>query len=185
MTPDARAQLYAFFSRLWVKEVDPAFRATLLGPLGQAVLPDVDLSAELDADFAHLTIVNLAPYESFFRRDDGQVEAGAVNPVVEFMKKYGFEADLGAARALAPDHLGIELELMAVLCSKEHEALAVGNAPYAGVVRGVQREFLVKHLLAWCPMFFFAARRTARTDFYRQAAEATLQFLCGDLEALS
>jgi TorA maturation chaperone TorD len=113
------------------------------------------------------------------------VEAGAVNPVAEFFKKYGFEADLAAARALAPDHLGIELEFLSVLCAKEAEAVEAGNAPYAGVVRGVQRAFLTTHLLAWAPMYLFAAKRNAHTALYREGAEATLQYLLGDLEALS
>lgn len=190
MTAAERQQLFAFFSRLWVKELDGAFAELLAGPLGRALLPDFSASDEVralagpdarvalfDADFVHLTVVNLTPYESFFRRDDGMLEAGAVNPVAEFLRRYGFEVDLASARSLAPDHFGIELEVLATLCAKEVDALEHENRPAAEAVRRVQREFLEQHVLTWAPMYLFAAGRTARTLLYREAADATLQFL--------
>ncbi|MFO0594060.1 MAG: molecular chaperone TorD family protein [Myxococcaceae bacterium] len=189
MTALERQRLYAFFSRLWVKEADPAFLEVLAGPLGVEVLGASTAaqarSEALDEDFAHLTIVDLVPYETFFQRDDAQIEAGGANPVATFLQKYGFEVDLGSARSLAPDHLGIELEVMSVLCRHEHEAREAGNEPLASAARRTQREFLVQHLLAWAPTYLFAARRNARTATYRDGAEATLQFICGDLEGLS
>ncbi|MBL8913054.1 MAG: hypothetical protein JNM17_20330, partial [Archangium sp.] len=69
MTAAERQRLYAFFSRLWVKEPDADFLGVLRGPLGRELL-EVEPDAALDEDFAHLTVVNLAPYESFFRRED-------------------------------------------------------------------------------------------------------------------
>lgn len=193
----ARGRLYAFFSRLWVKELDLGFIDVLKGPLGRQLLPEfwaseepprLELEAErqatFDADFVHLTVVNLVPYESFFRRDDGMLESGAANPVAIFLRKYGFEVDLAAARSLAPDHLGIELEVLSVLCEHEREAVETGRLPYAQEVRAVQRQFLERHLLAWAPVYLFAARRTARTALYREGADATLQFLHADFGGL-
>ncbi|MFZ5445264.1 MAG: TorD/DmsD family molecular chaperone [Myxococcota bacterium] len=191
MSPAERQQLFAFFSRLWVKELDDAFAAVLAGPLGRGLLPAFHASDEakllggdrearvaaFDADFAHLTMVNLTPYESFFRRDDAMLEAGAVNPVAEFLRRWGLEVDLAAARALAPDHLGIELEVLAELSQREAEALAAGNHPAVGAVQRVQQDFLEQHLLQWAPMYLFAAQRNARTLLYREAADATLQLL--------
>lgn len=198
MTPDQRQRLYAFLSRLWVKELDAEAVAMVQGPLGRELLPDFSASPEVreleeperraatfDADFTHLTVVNLVPYESFFRRDDGLLEAGAVNPVASFLSRYGFEVDLAAARSLAPDHLGIELEVMSVLCAREAEALSNDNGPAGRAVRRVQREFLEQHLLAWAPVYLFAALRNARTKLYREAAEATLHFLCADHELVA
>lgn len=184
MTALERQRLYAFFSRLWVLEVDPVFLEQLRGPFGKALL-DASTYEGLAEDFAHLTIVNLVPYESFYRREDGMIEAGAANPAVEFFKKYGFEVDLGAARSLAPDHLGIELELLAAMCQAEHEAQLHGNAPAVSAVRRAQREFLADHVLTWAPTYLFAVQRNARTEVYGKGADATLQFLCADFEALS
>jgi len=198
MDARARQQLYAFFSRLFVKEVDDAFARVLRGELGEALLPGFLGSdepswldrpearqANFDADFAHLTLVNLAPHESFFRRADALVESGAKNPVVGFMQKYGFEADLEAARTVAPDHLGIELELLSVLCGKEAEAQAGGDAAYAARIRGIQLELLREHLLTWAPVYLLAAQRNARTALYREGAEAALEFLLTDTQSLA
>ncbi|MBI4819423.1 MAG: molecular chaperone TorD family protein [Deltaproteobacteria bacterium] len=192
MEAKARRELYAFFSRLFVKEVDQDFLATIQGPLGSALLPEAilelnslsasKLQAWLDADFTHLTIVNLAPYESFFRRDDGKIEAGAVNPVVEFYRRHGFEADLGAARSISPDHLGIELELMAELCDQE---AAAHDPEYAKCIREVESAFLREHLLAWAPIYFLTAMRNARSVLYREGSEAALEFMLEDYERLA
>lgn len=195
MRANDRQRLYAFFAQLWVKELDGPFLELLQGPLGRELLPAFHASAEVarladpgarvatfDADFVHLTVLNLTPYESFYRRDDGMLESGAVNPVASWLQQYGLEVDLASARSLAPDHLGIELEAMAVLCEKEAEAREADNGPAVGAVRRVQREFLEQHLLTWAPMYLFAAQRNARTLLYREAADATLQFLFTDLE---
>jgi len=48
----------------------------------------------------------------------------------------------------------------------------------------VERDFLEQHLLTWAPVYLFAARRNARTTLYRDAADATLQFLHADFGAL-
>lgn len=194
----ARGRIYAFLSRLWVRELDEEAIAALGSALGRALLlgfwaseepaclrPETTRQATFDADFVHLTVVNLVPYESFYRREDGLVESGAVNPAATFLRRYGFEVDLAAARALAPDHLGIELEALSVLCEKEREAEARGEGDTAADVRRVERELLTEHVLAWAPLYLMAARRAARTTLYREAADATLHFLHADLGALA
>ncbi len=112
------------------------------------------------------------------------VEAGAANPFAVSMRKYGLEADLAAARSIAPDHLGIELEALAELCRQEVGAAQAGNAPRADTVRRVERELLEAHLLAWAPQYLLAVGRTAKTALYRELADATLHFLFADHESL-
>lgn len=185
MTALERQRLYAFFSRLWVKEPDAEFRATLAGPLGHELLGGAPQLEALDEDFTHLTVVNLVPYESFYRREDGQIEAGGANPAAAFLQRHGLEVELANARSLAPDHLGIELEVLSVLCRHEQEALEHENGRLALAARRAQRQFLAEHVLTWAPTYLFAAMRNAHTTTYRQGAEATLQFLCSDFEALS
>lgn len=188
----ARERLYAFFSRLFVREVDDAFAAVLAGAQGRALLPAFAASAEFDAlgaperraalfdaDFAHVTMVNVVPYESFYRREDGMVESGGANPLARFLLQYGFEADLGVARSLSPDHLGIELELMSVLCAREREA---DTPEYAARVREVQRELLEQHLLTWAPVYLLTVQRSARTALYRDGADAALHLLHADYQ---
>lgn len=195
MDAAARARLYAFVSRLFAREVDDGFVEVLAGPEGRALLPSFARSPEADAlkpverrqavfdtDFATLTMVNVVPYESFYRRDDAMIESGAVNPLSAFLRAYGFEADLELARSLSPDHLGIELELMSVLCRKEAEASSPEEAASA---REVQRKLLVEHLLTWAPIYLLAVKRTARTELYRDGADAVLHLLHQHHEALA
>jgi TorA maturation chaperone TorD len=195
MEPAARARLYTFLSRLFVRELDDAFATVLLGEQGRAVLPSFVRSADadalmpvqrriatFDADFASLTMVNAVPYESFYRRDDAMIESGGSNPLATFLLKYGFEADLGQARALSADHLGIELELMATLC--EREAQAASPAEKAQV-RAIEGELLSEHLLSWAPIYLLAVKRIARTELYRDGAEAVLHLLHQHHEALA
>lgn len=109
------------------------------------------------------------------------IESGAVNPLSTFLRAYGFEADLEIARSLSADHLGIELELMAILCRKEAES----SGDEAVSARAVQRKLLEEHLLAWAPIYLLAVKRTARTELYRDGADAVLHLLHQHHEALA
>lgn len=196
-----RAGLYGFFSRLFVREIDDRFAAVLAGELGRSLLPEFAASEEavavrdagarealLHPDFVSLTVVNLTPYESFFRREDAMLETGGQNPAARFMAEYGFEVDLEAGRVIGPDHLGVELEFMSQLCAREHAAEAEARddgGAYAAQIRGVGRAFLSRHLLAWAPVYLLAAGRNAKTVLYREGAEAALDFLLFDHEALA
>ncbi|MCC6335672.1 MAG: molecular chaperone TorD family protein [Myxococcales bacterium] len=189
MNAASRHRLYSFFSRLFVREVDDALAEVLEGDFAKALLPAFAEAGpaprvDLDADFVNLTVVSLVPYESFFRREDAMVESGRANPLADFLTRWGFEADLSAARSLSMDHVGIELELMAVLAQKEAEAAATGAAAYAAKVRAIERSFLEEHLLRWAPVYFLAAARNAKTALYRDGADAALQFLLSDHEGL-
>ena len=197
MEAQGRANLYGFFSRLFIRELDDEAVALLAGPLGQDLLPeataagDVALAADparrhavLDPDYTHITVVNVVPYASFYLRDDAMVEGGTANPAAEFLKEYGFEVDLVAARSLAPDHIGILLESMAVLANAEAEAEARPDPAYAARIRQVQRTFLQDHLLSWAPVYLYAVERCAHSALYREAASVLMDFLGSDAQDL-
>jgi len=198
MSPDARARLYGFFSRIFTKELDTEALELLCSPLGQELLPQTHACGELVAsgdaswiqatynpDYVHLTVVNVVPYASFYLRDDAMVEGGSSNPVADFMKSFGFEVDLGAARSLAPDHIGIELEFMATLCLAQVEAEGRPDLAYAAKIEQVQRQFLGEYLLNWAPIYLFAVERCAHTTLYKEAAQVGLDYIASDYEALS
>ncbi|MCA9551545.1 MAG: molecular chaperone TorD family protein [Myxococcales bacterium] len=197
MEAQGRANLYGFFSRLFIRELDDEAVALLAGPLGQDLLPeataagDVALAAdparrhaELDPDYTHITVVNVVPYASFYLRDDAMVEGGTANPAAEFLKEYGFEVDLVAARSLSQDHIGIVLESMAVLANAEAEAAARPDPAYAARIRQVQRTFLQDHLLSWAPVYLYAVERCAHSTLYREAASVLMDFLGSDAQDL-
>jgi len=76
-----------------------------------------------------------------------------------------------------PDHLGVELELMAVLCRKTAEALQEGNRRKAACLASEQRAFLSDHLLRWGPLCLRKIRVKAGTPFYLCLAELLEAFL--------
>ncbi|MEF3192381.1 MAG: molecular chaperone TorD family protein [Campylobacterales bacterium] len=194
----ARQNLYAFFSRLFIHEIDDAFADFLNKEMARELLPKFAASAEelevlsdkekreahFHSDYAHLTMVNLVPYESFYRRDDAMIESGFANPVVQFYQKYGFEVDLEAARALSPDHLGIELEFMAALIGKEYEARQEGQLEYADHIQKIELLFLDEHLMRWAIHYLLAVADNAKTVLYAEGAKALLEFLLTDYEHL-
>lgn len=197
MTPRERADLYAFLSRVWVRELDAPARALVAGPLGAALLPRFSASPEqavmasgdadravatFDTDYVHVTVVNVCPYASFYRSEKGVVESGTVNDLSKFYQQCGFEADLAAARAVAPDHLGIVLEVLARLCAAEAEA--EGQALYAAQIRSLQQQMLTEHVMDWAPVYLDAVRRCAHTTLYAESAEVTLDFLASHLQDL-
>ena len=198
LNAQSRANLYAFFSRLFARELDDDAVEMLWGPLGHALLPRFTESDEItilrdadrriatfDADYVHITVVNVVPYASFYLRDDARVQAGLENPITDFLKRYGFEVDLIAARALAQDHIGIVLEAMSVLCNHEAQAEENGEPDYAAHIRGIQREFLRTHVLPWVPVYLFAVERCAHTLLYREAADVVMNLIGDDHQALT
>ena len=139
----------------------------------------------LNVDFADVTVLHLIPYESFYLREDAMIESGGSNPVISFYNDFGFRADLDRARAVSPDHLGIELEFMHLLASKELEALRDNNQEAVNFIRGLQKEFLKEHILKWAFMYLMNVYEEARYPFYKDASKALLEFLLEDFEYLS
>ena len=193
----ARANLYAFFSRIFVRELDDAAVALLRGPLGAELLPAFSASEELalvadaaqrvavfDADFAHLTIVNVVPYGSFYSSPTAMMTSGTAAGVGAFLREIGLEVDLGAARSLATDHVGIVLEAMAKLCAAEAEAEARPDLVYAKQISDLQIELLREHALPWLPLYFFAVERCAHTKLYGEAARVAMDFVASDYTQL-
>lgn len=197
MNATARANLYAFFSRVFISELDDEAVSLVCGPLGQNLLPEFNASEEvaiagdperrnatLDADYVHLTVVNVVPYASFYLREDAMVASGAENGVTDFLNQYGFEVDLALARSLSQDHIGIVLEAMSILCAAEAEALARPDLLYVARIQEVQRAFLAQHVVNWAPLYFFAAERCAHTTLYREAARVAMDYVASDYEDL-
>lgn len=197
-TQKARHNIYGLLSRILMQEADVALVdlikndeavASFFPNFAQWPLIREMESAELvekvlAVDYATTFFIYLIPYESFYTREDGMINSGGENPVAEFYSAYGFEIDLGKARSLSPDHIGIELEFMAVLVAKEIEALHNGDEAYATVIMEVQKRFLEEHLLRWAPMFLPALAEEAETPLYRDAAAVALDMILSDHEYL-
>jgi TorA maturation chaperone TorD len=191
-----RIALYALISRLMMVEVDEPFLDQIESDEALlALLPNyrdwnkrTELSKKelvdqyFNVDFANLFIMHLVPYESFYVRDDQMIESGGDNPVLPLYNALDFRVELEKARVVSPDHIGVELEFMYMLCSAQKKALEENDAEAVCELLSVQHGFLKDHLLAWAPMFLINAKRESRTPLYHDGTELTLEFLLSDFE---
>jgi len=143
------------------------------------------IAEELASYYADLFLLRLVPYESFYTSDDQMVNSGTDNEAMIFYKKYGFEVELLRARVVSGDHIGVEFEFLMNLIKTEREALNEGEDEYASTIRGVQKEFITKHLLPFAMMFLPALLDASKSPFYKDVAEIALEFLLSDYEELN
>ncbi len=195
----ARVNLYALISRILMKEVDEKFLETFENdemilsffPNYQQWEKPKELSKKdllerfLNVDFTNLFVLHLIPYETFYMREDQMLETGGDNPVVQIYNEYDFRAQLDVARAVSPDHIGIELEFMYMLANSEYKALEQEDYEAACQIAKIERDFLRDHLLQWAPMFLQNVKAEAGTPFYYDAASLALEFMLSDYEYLN
>jgi len=194
-----RIAIYGLISRLMLVEVDDVFLDTIekdealldLFPNyrdweKRATLTREELVNEYyNVDFTNLFLMHLVPYESFYTRDDQMIESGGDNPVLSLYNELDFEVELDVARIVSPDHIGVELEFMYMLCVASLKAFKEDNKDALCELYQVQRAFLKEHLLEWTPLFLINAKRESRTPLYHDGAELTLEFLLSDFEYIT
>jgi len=191
-----RIALYALVSRLMITEVDEAF----LKSIGQnreilALFPNYEewekrkafnssilKERYLDVDFTNLSLLHLVPYESFYTRDDQMIESGGGNPLLEIYDTLDFKVKLEEARVVSPDHIGVELEFMYVLCDAMKKAFLADDEDAVKEFLYIQKGFLRDHLLNWAPMYLINMKKESRTPLYHDGAELTLEFMLSDYE---
>ena len=96
-----------------------------------------------------------------------------------FYRAFGLEVANGAAER--PDHIGMELEFMAVLAAKEayaHEHQFDGNQ--LAVCHDAQKKFLREHLGRWSPGFARRLARAATDGALTALAEFTRDFIVAE-----
>ncbi|MCJ7764573.1 MAG: molecular chaperone TorD family protein, partial [Thiovulaceae bacterium] len=163
----ARVNIYALVSRILMNEVDETLLKLIIEDENilsffpafekwdkRKNMSNKDLIEQyLNVDFTNLFLLHLTPYESFYLREDQQMETGGDNPVQKLYNDFDFMVELDKARVMSADHIGVELEFMHSLCDSELKALEDGEYKIAGEIAEIQYHFLKEHLLEWAPMF--------------------------------
>lgn len=193
-----REFFYAFYSRIFMKEVDSDFMKMLDNEDIQEFFPNLsnwdlykDISKEelinqyLNVDFAEISLVNLIPYESFYTREDGMIESGGDNPIYKFYEEFDFLVEKDKARVLSPDHIGVELEFLYKLCEAQVKALENQDIDIATELQNVQKSFMQTHLLKWAPLYLMNVKNEAQTPLYHDGAMTGLEFILSDYEYLN
>ena len=199
MIAQNRSAMYGLLSRIFLLEMDPDTLARLEKMENfQELFPNYFeweerqkrsryklVNEVLNVDFADVAVLHLIPYETFYTREDGMIESGGANPVLQVYNDYGYRVDYEKARVVSADHIGVELEFMRLLSDAEARAQEEGDEEAAKQLRGEQKKFLQEHLLQFAPMYLINVAEQARTPFYRDAAKMALEFLLEDYEYLS
>ena len=202
-----RTSTYQLLTRLYLKEIDEAFLATMRGMrfpknTGNA---DVDEGYRLIREFLNHAdsnvITTLAidyartflgsgvsgysaayPYESVYTSPKRLMMQEARDEMLALYRAAG----LGKAETWkeSEDHIAAELEYMTILGTRICEAYDAGDEDAAIPVLVQQGNFLEDHLLAWFPMMAKDMDKFPKTDFYRGLGKLTLGFLESDKEFL-
>lgn len=196
---EQRSNFYALLSRVFISEFEKELlknvlknkellemMPTLKGDK-QSIIDNIDVYVDeiLNVDFTNLFLLHLTPYESFFKREDGMMNTGGSNPVVQFYEKYDFQVDLSRGRIIASDHIGAELEFMHVLLEGEKRALVKKDEKSQLEILEIEKEFLKEHLLSWAPLFLNQVQKESETSFYREFADLAIDFLFSDYEYIN
>jgi TorA maturation chaperone TorD len=198
-TQHSRINIYALLSRLLISEVDKELLETIENDENiisffpnyakwerrKEMSHEKLLEQYINVDFTNLFLLHMTPYESFYMREDQMMETAGENPVLQLFNDFDFHVDLGKARAVSVDHIGIELEFMYMLCDSERKALEDGEMKMACEIAEIQKRFLKEHLLEWAPMFLLNMKSEAGTALYFDTAEFALEFILSDYEYLN
>lgn len=115
------------------------------------------------------------PYESVQRETAAAAElAAAVSACYS-------DAGLAAIDpSVPPDHLGVELRFMALLCHDEMQEWQRDDAGKAVQSLGRQRDFLDDHVLQWVPGYLRLVQTQAQHAFFRGVATLALDAVPAD-----
>lgn len=193
-----RGHLYALLSAVFRRPLDArrleglrapemlaAFRAAGIDPGDDFVREDAaTLLDRLAIDFTqifHGPEGRIAPYESIQIGDGPDLMGRSAQEVRRFMAEIGFTVPPETGEL--PDHISVELALMAELACREAEALADGDAGTATRAGSLQRRFMAEHLGRWAGPLARKVGARARTPFYAAMAELLDGFIATEQAA--
>jgi len=179
LAPSARRDVYALTARLFAAEVDGALYRALRAqdPLGllDAELRCLEEATALEilaVEFCRLFIgpqPRCVPYASA-QRGEALLGGRARARLEDFLNRVGFVYDAAALRIASPDHLAVELAVLAHLYARDETAPAI-------------RAFLQEQVLPWVPAYCAQVVAAASRSLYRTAAELVRTLLKEEVRA--
>jgi TorA maturation chaperone TorD len=191
---EARSAVYAFFSQALINGPSQQFLTALSAEPGTEhlgdIFPDAAYREELarvrrdvregrltleaaSLDFEALFRVPgaryLSPYESVYRSQSAGSGGRLCGPEAAAVERLYLKEGLGPNGEFSelPDHVGVELEFMAVLCRKALEAMRAGDAATARNYRHQQYCFFMEHPGTWVRLLAERLASQAQTSLYR------------------
>lgn len=167
-----RAATYRILAGLFLEELDAAGAARLREASAEASgtglarlaaeLPDEARLRELRIEHQAVFGMCVYPYESVFVGEEVMLNTAETARVRAFYDECGFSPSRGL-RCGAPDHVGVEMLLMAALVE--------------GGRADLEARFFHTHLGAWGPILCGTVAEVAHEPFYRTLADVTGVFL--------
>ena len=186
-----RATSYKFLSDsyylpdegLMQKVVDIEQEDRFFTELSSCIPPLVELES-LIVDFSSLFVgpYNLlaSPYGSVYL-EDGKFMGDSTLDVRNCYESEGLDITVKDA----PDPIAMELEFMYYLITKQIEAVNDSNQKDMQSYLQKQSSFLQTHLVRWVPEFAANVQKNAQTEFYKQLAKMTTDFVHNDINVLA
>jgi len=149
-------------------------------------LPAAKIQDELEIEHTSLFVVpdkNFRPYESFYIKTSTEGLAGDLSlvggpitkEVEKIYKKTG--AEFTKNNDEIADYIGLELEFLHILCSKEEEAWRRGEKETALKCLQLERDFLQNHVAKWVFEFCDDLYEKSKNDFFKAAALITKEYI--------
>jgi TorA maturation chaperone TorD len=200
----ARGQLYGFLAGAFLRPptaqsvspiLDDAVLRQLAEQFGAEAVEELEQFRSrfdgswdaLDQEYQDLFTVPLGryvtPYEAVYRDErlvDGEVVRGLLmGPSTLAVKAIYRDAGVEVADDVRelPDHIGLELGCMQVLCDAEARAREEGDGDAVARAQALQRRLLQEHLRQWTPRLCERIRVNAPGPFYRGIVALTEAFL--------
>lgn len=144
----------------------PPELAESLSKMYEALSEVTDTIGVLEGEYTRLFARTVAspPNESSYGDMPTFGRAREMADVASFYAAFGFEVSPRIKEL--PDHVGMELEFMAVLWAKEAYAQEMGWQERAAICQEARGKFLQQHLGRWFPTFSEKVRTSARLTFY-------------------
>lgn len=188
---ERRGNAYKFLAECYHLP-DDELLALLEKPPENIDLPTDALTGDVSNDLAKLRVeyarlfvgpfeVLAPPYGSVYLEDEDRVMTQSTLDVLNEYRQEGLEVD----EKEPPDHVAMELEFLYVLVVRELEAIGERDIERAAASLRKQDRFLEYHLGAWVEEFTDAVEANAETEFYRELARTTRQFVTADAEYVS
>jgi TorA maturation chaperone TorD len=129
----------------------------------------------------HASKPRLLPlFESVYR--EGKLLQQSTVDVARLYYQAGLQ--LAEGFSLPPDHISLELEFMAYLCSQEIEAAEKNDSLVLGKAKEMQQKMLTEHLRFFVTAFAERIQKHASLEFYQAAGNYLEHFIEWELSSL-
>lgn len=189
--PELREVVSSFKDTLKDEEPSASRLVTALNNFQSQMLEAADLYSsqesyllELQKEYTqlcHASKPRLLPlFESVYR--EGKLLQQSTVEVARLYYQAGLK--LSESFSLPPDHISLELEFMAYLCSQEIEAVEKNDSLVLNKAKELQLKMLTEHLRLFVPAFAQRIQKHASLKFYKVTGNFLEHFINWELSCL-